>query len=139
MSYYQTIRDTQKAARKVAREVGKPASEKRAKNPAGKGRKRTDAYAWWIDPRTKWKYYLCKSWQNDNSKEYARWFMFVEGYCSEYGDEYCCNVRPALRDAMAYAGMSSDGSYGGLGTTWWFDDSVWSTAGEFSAWAWGER
>jgi hypothetical protein len=29
MSYYQTIKDTQRAARKVARETGKPAAERR--------------------------------------------------------------------------------------------------------------
>lgn len=109
------------------------------KNVASKTRKVTDPYAWWISPITGWKYTLLKSWQGDNSKPYSRWLMRVEGWDDDMGDTYCSEARPALRDAMAAGGMSSDGSVGGFGVTWWFDDSVWSNHGEFGAWIWGER
>lgn len=128
MSYYQTIRDTQKAARKVARETGKPGAERVNKNPAGKSRKPDNPYASWIDPQTGWKYKLLKSWQGDNSKEYARWFVWVDGYGVDMGDEYCFNIRPGLnRDSQTPV------------PTLLFDGTIWESAGAFYAWAWGEK
>jgi len=97
------------------------------KNIANKERRLSKGqlpYASWIDPATGWKYSILKSWQGDNSKEYSRWFMYVEGFSKEMGDEYCSNVRPGLNRA-------------GMDVT--FDETVWSTLGEFHAWVWGEQ
>jgi hypothetical protein len=98
------------------------------KNVASKTRKSDNPYATWTDPKTGWKYRLLKSWQADNSKEYSRWFVLVEGWGTDMGDEYCSNMRPGLNRAMSSGNENFD-----------FDRTVWSTGGEFAAWAWGER
>lgn len=97
------------------------------KNVAAKSRKPTNPYATWTDQRNGWKYRLLKSWQGDNSKEYARWFVEVDGYFREMGDAYTREVR---------GGIYTNGSYT---TDLWFDESVWSNQGEFIAWVFGER
>lgn len=97
------------------------------KNVAGKLRKIDKPYATWTDQRSGWKYRLLKSWQSDNSKEYARWFVEVLGFAHDMGDAYVREVR---------GGIYSNGSYT---TDLWFDESVWSSQGEFIAWVFGER
>ncbi len=96
------------------------------KNVAGKSRKVGNAYATVTDPESGWKWHILKSWQADNSKPYSRWFCYVEGDYSELGDVYCADVRGVLMrpDAEKYVQ---------------FDESVFSTIGEFMAWAFGER
>lgn len=102
------------------------------KNPAGKTRKIENPYASWIDPRTGWECRLLKSWQGDNSKEYARWFVAVKSPMTwgsfEMGDEYVGRegMRYGLRLALEQ------------GTAWW-DEQVWETAGELMAWIYGEK
>lgn len=100
------------------------------KNVAGKSRTKSNPYATITHPYTGWKWSILKSWQADNSKTHARWFCYVEGDYSELGDEYCYNVRGALRLALA---SSEPELYVQ------FDESVFNTLGEFCAWAWGER
>lgn len=93
------------------------------KNIAGKLRKVDNPYATWTDQRTGWKYRLLKSWQTDNSKEYARWFVEVHGFGHDIGDVYVKEVR--------------NGIY--IADDLWFDETVWSSQREFIAWAFGER
>jgi hypothetical protein len=101
------------------------------KNLAGKVRKIDNPYATWIDPSCGWEFRLLKSWQGDNSKEYARWFMWVCGDYSEMGDEYVKGLRSSLLRAERAGTLKVDESI------WAVDDRGYS--GEFSAWAWGER
>lgn len=97
------------------------------KNPAAKTRKPDQPYATWTDLRSGWKYKLLKSWQGDNSKEYARWFVDVHGFGHDMGDEYVANLR---------GGIYSNGQQT---TDLWFDETVWESEGSFLAWVWGER
>lgn len=134
MSYLQVIKDTQKAARAVTKETGKPGKERTMKNVAGKARKLDNPYAQWTDPRTGWEYKLLKSWQADNSKEHGRWFVAVKSPATfgswEMGDEY---VKGGIR-----VGLAADG-YSGDARSLVYDQTVWGSVGEFYAWAWGER
>lgn len=128
MSYYQIIKDVQKNARRIDRERNRAVTQRKT-NPAGKTRPLNKPYASWTDPSTGWQYKILKSWQADNSKEYARWFMWVSGDFAEMGDEYVAGVRSTLR----YTELFSD-----YDAPVYFDETVWATKGEFAAWVWGE-
>jgi hypothetical protein len=91
-------------------------------NPANKERNNRNPYAKWTDPRTGWKYGLCKSWQARNRQPLARWFMWVEGYEKEYGDTYVSDLIEGLE-------IASDIT---------FDTSVWPDKAAFIRWAQGE-
>lgn len=91
-------------------------------NPASRQRNKLNPYAKWTDPRTGWKYVLCKSWQANNDKPLARWFMWVEGYEKEYGDEYVGEMIGGLRRATDVE----------------IDTSVWASKAAFLDWAQGE-
>jgi hypothetical protein len=87
------------------------------KNVAGKTRPASNPYAEWTDLRSGWEYKLLKSWQGDNSKPYARWFVDVKGFGHDMGDEYVSNINPTSR---------------GTGLT--FDTTVWPTYDDFFRW-----
>lgn len=111
------------------------------KNVAGKTRKIDNPYASWTDPSTGWEYRLLKSWQGDNSKEYGRWFMAVKTEYTfgsfELGDEYVKGgLRVSLNRALCAAPWKDGENSNGHLT---YDNTIWETAGEFAAWAWGER
>jgi hypothetical protein len=91
------------------------------KNIAGKTRKTDNPYASWTDPRSGWKYKLLKSQQGDNSLPYARWFVDVEGYGHDLGDEYVSKLAKGL--------VTSDDLV--------FDESVWATKTDFMFWVKG--
>lgn len=93
------------------------------KNLAGKSRKSENAYAAWTDPRSGWKYKLLKSWQADNSKEYARWHVEVYGFGHDMGDEYVANLLKGVN-------FSQDLT---------FDKSIWPERTVFLAWANGSQ
>jgi len=112
--YYDVIMQTRKSARAVAK-------ERTMKNPASKTRKTDNPYASWTDLRTGWQYKLLKSWQADNGKQYSRWFVWVNGYGVDMGDEYVDNM---LR-GMPSAGLT-------------FDTTVWPDLKSFVQWAWGK-
>jgi hypothetical protein len=138
MSYYQTIKDTQRAARKVARETGKPAVERTKKNVAGKTRTVDNPYAQWTDPvNPQWSFCILKSYQADNSKEYGRWFMAVKSPNTygawELGDGYVREYRQSILRALNAGVMNVDESI------WPVDDEVNSYSGSFAAWVWGEQ
>jgi hypothetical protein len=101
------------------------------KNVAGKTRHINNPYASWTDPTTGWQYKLLKSWQADNSKTHARWFMDVLGFAHDMGDEYCYNMRSSLNRAINAGTLTVDS------TIWEVDEYGYS--GQFAAWAWGER
>lgn len=88
------------------------------KNVASRTRKSDNPYASWTDPRSGWQYKLLKSWQSDNSKEYARWFVDVHGYGHDLGDEYVYHLVPAVFRASDLV----------------FDTTVWATRQEFLKW-----
>lgn len=125
--YYDVIKATQKAAQ--ANGMGKRKATT-VKNPAGKTRKLDNPYAEWTDPETGWRYKLLKSWQADNSKTHARWFMDVKGFGHDMGDEYCYNLRSSLNRAIIAGTLTVDENI------WPVDDRGYS--GAFVAWAWGE-
>jgi hypothetical protein len=93
------------------------------KNIAGKTRKSNNPYASWTDLRTGWKYKLLKSWQGDNGAIYARWFVDVEGYGHDLGDEYVSNMKKALVVAEDLE----------------FDKTIWPNCDSFLEWAWGVK
>lgn len=130
--YYDVIHKTQQAAKAVERERKMAGKQK---NPAGKMRKLEQPYAQWTDPATGWEYKLLKSWQADNSKEYARWFVAVRSEYThgsfELGDEYVQGLRRGLLRAMNAGAVSVDQSI------WSVDERGYS--GSFAAWVWGER
>ena len=136
MSYYNTIRSTQKAARAIARETGKPGKERTVKNPAGKSRKLDNPYAEWTDPvNPDWSFRILKSYQGDNSKEYGRWFMAVKSPATygtwELGDGYVREYRGSILRALNAGIMKVDES------VWEVDEYGYS--GQFAAWVWGEQ
>lgn len=90
-------------------------------NPANKERKKESPYAFWTDPRTRWKYSLIKSWQAHNEKYQARWFVWVEGYEKEYGDTFVADLLPGVLGATDLV----------------FDTAVWPNKEAFLAWAKG--
>lgn len=105
----------------------------RRRNVANKERrlsKQERPYAKWVDPYTGWTYHLLKSWQVDNSKEYARWFCRVEGDFDEAGDCYVADLLPGLRYARRLGAL-------GLAEPPEFDETVWPSAAAFYAWALG--
>lgn len=91
------------------------------KNPASKTRPVTQPYASWTDARSGWKYKLLKSWQGDNSKPYARWFVDVEGFGHDRGDTYVAEMYPGL--------MAADEIV--------FDTSLWEDRFVFLRWVQG--
>lgn len=93
------------------------------KNPAGKTRTVDKPYATWTHPKVGWGYALLKSYQADNSKPQARWFVDVQGFGHDMGDEYVKNVIGGLL-------LASDLD---------FDKEVWKTRDEFIAWVWGSK
>jgi hypothetical protein len=92
------------------------------KNPCNKERrvyKGEQPYAKWIDPRTGWQYELLKSWQSDNDKPYARWFMRVN---DDMGDTYVSELHSTMRHAN-YTGQLE------------FDTTVWPDLESFMTWS----
>lgn len=117
--------DTKATKSGVVRLVNVASKERRI----DKGQK---PYATITDPYTGWKYHILKSWQADNSKVGARWFVRVEGDFDEMGDEPCSSVRPSLLRATQVRDCEAKGLV-------WFDETVWESIGNFCAWAWGEQ
>jgi len=93
------------------------------KNVAGKTRKSDNPYASWTDSRSGWKYKLLKSWQGDNGALYARWFVDVEGFGHDLGDEYVRNMRMGLFNASDLV----------------CDSTLWATDTEFLFWVKGTK
>lgn len=92
------------------------------KNVAAKTRKSYLPYAEWTDLRSGWKYKLLKSYQGDNSKQFARWLVDVQGFGHDLGDAYVADLKPTL-----------------FGTGLVFDTSVWPTYESFFNWANGVK
>jgi hypothetical protein len=132
--YLKIIRETQRTGRKANREAGKPASEKRTGNPCGKTRPVDKPYATWTAHG--FYYMLLKSYQSDNGKEYARWFVnVVSPYTSNRGELGDCYVKEALSE-IDYSTLTVDG------TIWPYDaDYEFGSGynGKFVAWAFGEH
>jgi hypothetical protein len=116
-------------------------SKQRVKNVAGKERRIGNAYAHWRtevksgEMAGEWEWWLLKSWQavNDRGKNpYARWFMavmspFTYG-TTDMGDSYLGDVLWSL----------NSGARGTVTFIEW-DTTIWSTQGEFIAWAFNEE
>lgn len=100
-------------------------------NPANKERrldKGQTPYASWTCGKCHYK--LLKSWQSNQHKEYARWFIAVSSPYTfgdyELGDEYVKEVWPSLQ---SFLGM----------TNLVIDTTVWESEGSFLAWAFDEE
>lgn len=115
------VMDTRKSGRKANREAGKGMAMK-AVNVAGKARKNNNPYATWVDPYSGWVYRLLRSSQADNAKPYARWFVEVEGFGHDMGDEYVSNMAPGVLAA---------------GDDLTFDKTVWASREDFEKWVVG--
>ena len=75
------------------------------KNRMGKSRKADNAYITFGSLDGSWTWKLLKSWQGDDGKAYARWFMDVSSpYTmggSDMGDTYVYDVLVAARAGRA--------------------------------------
>lgn len=95
--------------------------EKKKTNPAGKQRSKEEAFATWIDPFARWRWYLLKSWQADNGKPNARWSVYAASEYPEMGDMYVSELLPGLAAAAILS----------------FDTTIWPTKEDFLTWATG--
>lgn len=92
------------------------------KNRAAKTRTLDNPYAHWHDLLTGTEYWLLKSWQANNSKDYARWFVAAKSDATfgsvDMGDEYCVNLQRSLNHAIGLE----------------FDTSIWPDLITFTDW-----
>ena len=101
------------------------------RNVAARMRKTDNPYATWQAPNPfgdggTWTYRLLKSWQAKNDKPYARWLVAVNGYGNDIGDTYVNDLRMGIVYAASTGNLI-------------IDQSVWTTVGEFVAWAFNEE
>lgn len=90
-------------------------------NVAGRMRTKEAAYASWFDPFVGWRWYLLKSWQVDNGKPTARWFVYAASEFAEMGDMFV----KELRTGLEVSGQVD------------FDTTIWPTKEAFIEWAKG--
>ena len=66
------------------------------KNTCGKTVKPSEAYQIWQTPDKSWTWKVCKMWQADDNKPFARWFCLVTSpFCldGEWGDCYVKDIK----------------------------------------------
>lgn len=101
-----------------------------AKNICGKTRnirKGEQPYITWTDPRSGWKYKLLKTYVTNDHQPYARWFVDVEGFGHDIGDEYAANLIPGLFKVVAAKIRNPETEL-----TW--DRGVWPTISDLAQW-----